>query len=141
MNPVKNEYTIKLGDEEILLRPHFENLASLENNVGSISYLGWLYGRQYAQKDLTIEDKIKRTPPLTTSVEIIYWCQASRKPDDPNQRLYSKEEIFEKVLNTVGVRIKDDIILFLGQAGAGGKKASKEAEDTKSDTGESESKK
>lgn len=140
MNPIKNEYIVKLGEEEILLRPTFENLAALETNVGSVAYLGWLYGRQFADKDASLEEKVKMAPPMTKSVEIIYWCQAARDPDDPNQRKYSREEIFEKVIDTVGVRIKDDVILFLGKAGAGGKRVSEEKKDDNA-TGESEEKK
>lgn len=127
MNAVKNEQTVKLGAEEILLRPTFGNLAALETNVGSISYLGWKYGRVFMpRKEISIEEKIKSIPPLTEAAQIIYYCQASVDPNDENKKKFSKEEIWELLRDSKGVKVFEDVALFLSRAGAGGEKKEEE---------------
>jgi hypothetical protein len=127
-NKFRNEMEIKLGGNTILLRPTFENIAAMEENVGSVMWLTWKFSRgvrftKEGKPDPTAssqEQSIKAIPSLTECAKIIYFNQASSKADDPNLKKYSLEEIWEMVLET-GAAVATKVIEFLGKVAAGGK--------------------
>jgi hypothetical protein len=126
-NKFRNEMEIKLGDTTILLRPTFENIAAMEENVGSISWLTWKYSRGVKFTNGEVdrvasvnETSIKAVPPMSEAAKIIYFNQAATKPEDPTLKKYSLEEIWELV-NFEGVRVTTKIVEFLGRIASGGK--------------------
>src|SRR5690606_7558027 len=106
MNSARNELIVKLGGEEILLRPTFENISSMESNLGGVAYLGWKFSRgvvigKDGKPDLSggnTERAVKSLPSMNEVAQIIYYNQAAVKPEDPTQKKYSLEEIWEKML-------------------------------------------
>lgn len=126
-NKFRNELEIDLGGQKILLRPTFENIAAMEENVGSVSYLTWKYSRGIRFKDgkvdknsLNMETAVKGIPSLSESAKIIYFNQAAVKHDDPTLKKYSLEEIWDLVLID-GTAVAQKIIVYLGRITAGNK--------------------
>ena len=116
MNPFKNEKVIKLGEVEILLRPSFENIAALENNVEPLMSI-----TQRMAKGAT---KV----PVTLIAQIIYYSQASRKAENLDAYFYSLEEIWG-MLQTCGVAsVFNPVLGFIGQVFAGDKTANEMSE-------------
>lgn len=118
---------IKLAGEDILLRPTFENIAAMEANVGGVSYLGWKYSRgirtnvkgEVDHLSMVSESAIKSLPSMSEVAQIIYYNQAASKPDDPTQRKFSLEEIWEKLLKNGAGGITRTITIYLARLTAG----------------------
>lgn len=110
-NKFRNELELELAGEKILLRPTFENMAMMENALGSISYLVFKYGKNLAA-DLTESSMMQSLPPLTHTAQIIFFNQAEKK--------YSLEEIYEKCL-TEGAKCGAQVLLFLVRCTSGNK--------------------
>ncbi len=129
MNNARNELTIKLGGEEILLRPTFENIAAMESNLGGVNYLGWKYSRGLKKNEsggidaasIASHEAIKSLPPMSEIAQIIYYNQAARKQDDPTQRKYSLNEIWERLLITGSASLVRTITVYLAKLTAGDK--------------------
>jgi len=127
MNSARNEMIVKLAGEEILLRPTFENIAAMEANVGGVSYLGWKYSRgirtnasgEVDTTSLVSDMAIKSLPSMSEVAQIIYYNQAASKPDDPTQRKYSLEEIWDKMLKNGAGGITRTITIYLARLTAG----------------------
>lgn len=119
MNPFKNEQLVTLGGQEILLRPTFENIATLETETYSLAYIAWLYGGGAAEavKDpvsgkVEITKKDKVIPPLTLSAKIIYLCQA--------EKCHDLETVFQMVLQE-GIAVNSQVLKFISKITAGNK--------------------
>lgn len=112
-NKFRNEMEIKLGGQLILLRPTFENIAAMESSVGSVNWLTWKFSRGHGT-----ESAVKNMPSMTDAAKIIYFNQASTKPEDSNQKKFSLEEIWDLVQAEGGSVIKH-VIIFLGRLTAG----------------------
>lgn len=125
MNKARNELVIKVGGKEILLRPTFENIAAMETNLGSVAYLGWKYSRGVTMqngKAVTTNEAIKSIPSMTEVAQIIYYNQASTKPEDSSLKKYSLEEIWDMMLkNGAAGEIVRSIVMYLAQLTAGDK--------------------
>jgi len=106
---------IELAKVKILLRPTFENIAAMEENVGSIAWLGWKYSRGIGTKDA-----VKSIPSMSEVAKIIYFNQAATKADDVTQKKFSLEEIWDLVLQE-GAGVSSKIMLYLGRITAGNK--------------------
>lgn len=125
MNSARNELIIKLGGEDILLRPTFENVSSMESNLGGVAYLGWKFSRG-AVKDINgvmdTTKAIKSLPSMSEVAQIIYYNQAAVKSDDPTQKKYSLEEIWDRLLkNGAGGTVVRDVTMYLAKLTAGDK--------------------
>lgn len=117
MNSLKNEHIVKLGEVEILLRPDFHNIDSLETNVGTISYLTYKYSR--GSKGTAIE-KVKALPPISEVAQIIYYTQASRNDDGTYK--YSLEQVWDMVSGEgMNLPLLTSILTFLGKVTRGNK--------------------
>lgn len=126
MNPFRNEAVVKLGEEEILLRATFENIASMEEAVGAVSYLGWKYSKAHrlSTENAPLSEVIKAAPPLTEIAKIIFYNQAATHPDDETKKKYSLEEIWSMV-QAEGIRCINPVVTYLSILVAG-KTAKKE---------------
>lgn len=113
-NKFRNEREITIGGEKILLRPTFENVAAMEENVGGLSFLAWKYSRAGA------DGGAKALPGLAECAKIIYFNQAATKPDDPTQKRLSLEEVWELV-SAEGVGVIKPVLEYLGRMTAGRK--------------------
>ena len=111
-NRVRNEMEIDLAGQKVLLRPTFENIASLESSHGSLAWLGWKFSRG-------LQDG-KNMPGLTDYAHIIYHCQAATKAEDPTKKLYSLEEIWDLVQQS-GVSLLQPMMIFIARITAGNK--------------------
>jgi len=122
MNPFRNEAVIKLGAEEILLRPTFENIAAMESAVGAVSYLGWKYSKahQLSVSKASLNDIIKASPPLSEIAQIIFYNQAATHPDDETKKKFSLEEIWSLVQHE-GVRVVSPVVSYIATMVAGDK--------------------
>lgn len=116
MNNFKNEMEITLGSEKILLRPTFENVASMESNVGGLTYLAWKFSRSTTKdkdgKPIVNEAMIKNMPSLTEVAQIIFYNQAATKEGDPTLKKFSLEEIWDLV-TLEGLKVIGPVTLFL----------------------------
>lgn len=125
MNKARNELVIKVGGKEILLRPTFENIAAMETNLGSVTYLGWKYSRGVTVqngKASSGTDAIKSIPSMTEIAQIIYYNQASVNPEDNSLKKYSLEEIWGMMLkNGAAGEVVRSIVMYLAQLTAGDK--------------------
>lgn len=119
-NKYRNELEIDLAGTKILLRPTFENIAAMEENVGSVTWLTWKFSRGAGSKNGPIEPNIKAMPSLTESAKIIYYNQAATKPDNPFEKLYSLEQIWDLV-SQEGARVSVEVIKYIGRITAGNK--------------------
>lgn len=119
MNPFKNEKQIKLGEVEILLRPSFENVAALENNVEPVMAITQRLTKGAAKV------------PITLLAQIIYYCQAARKPENLEAYYYSLEEIWTMLQTTGSAEIFNPVLVFIGQVFAGDKTANELSESQK----------
>lgn len=108
MNVYKNEHIIKLGGQEILLRPTFENIAELETMVKPVANIALA---------LTGKDP-KGLFPLTLCAKVIYFCQADRKADRPSERKLSLEEIWI-AMQDEGIKIYGPLTEFMAKVTAG----------------------
>lgn len=122
MNPFKNEKVIKLGGVEILLRPDFENMAALEEAVGSMAYLGYRFSRGARIKGQggSLEEIVKAMPTMTECAQIIYYSQAARNETDATKRKFSLEEIWSLVQEE-GIAITTPVGEFINNMGQGTK--------------------
>lgn len=127
-NKFRNEMEIKLGGETILLRPTFENIAAMESFVGSVAWLGWKFSRgvrvgadgKAIKQNVITEEAIKAIPTLSDSAKIIYYNQAACRADDPTQKKFSLEEIWDLVLQE-GTPVVKHITMYLAGVTAGSK--------------------
>ena len=119
MNPMRNEMILKLGSEEILLRPTFENMLATETKVGGLSYLAWRFTK-VANKGSSMEEKYRNLPSLTEIATIIYLNQASTDPQDPEKKKLSMEKIWELVL-VEGLNLMGPLTDFISIMAAGNK--------------------
>ena len=115
-NRARNEMEIKLGEVTILLRPTFENIAAMEQNLGSVAWLTWKYSRGTGVA--TMEKSIKAIPSMTECAQIIFYNQLETKENSQTKK-YSLEEIWELVLQE-GAKVTITIIKFLGVIASGG---------------------
>lgn len=83
MNKFRNEKKIVLDEVEILLRPTFANLATVEGEIGSIAGL--------AIKISTAKDEVSSHLSLSLIAKFFYLMQADKK--------YSLDDIFQLVLD------------------------------------------
>lgn len=118
-NKFRNEKEIEMAGEKILLRPTFENIASLEATAGSLAYLGWKFSRGLSDG--------KNMPGLTDFAQIIYHCQAATKDGDPTKKKYSLEEIWDLVQQT-GIVLLKPLTEFMAQVTAGDRKVNELSE-------------
>lgn len=109
-NKFRNEMEIELAGEKILLRPTFENIASLEATAGSLAFLGWKFSRGLSDG--------KNMPAMTDFAQIIYHCQAATKEGDPTRKKYSLEEVWDKVQQS-GVMLLRPLTEFMARVTAG----------------------
>lgn len=96
MNKFRNEMTVKLGAQEILLRPTFQNIAAMESVVGGLTYLALKFSRGGAGAKSALEMS-KSLPSLSECAQIIFFNQANTKPENMNQKQFSLEEIWDMV--------------------------------------------
>ena len=127
-NKFKNEMIIKIGAEEILLRPTFENIANLESKLGGVQYLAFKFSQGLGGKAGIMQ--AKSLPTLTECAQIIYFCQAMNNPDNPQEKQYSLEEIFQKLTGNLR-NIPAEMMLFMGRMMAGNRNAPDFSENTK----------
>ncbi len=121
-NKFRNEMEIKLGEETILLRPTFENIAATEQTVGSISWLGWKYSRGVTIKDgkVNVGDRaMSSLPPITESTRIIYLNQAATKPGDDTQKKLTLEEVWDLVQMEGSLKVGNLVVTYLSKLTAG----------------------
>ena len=120
-NKFRNEIEISLGDEVILLRPTFENIAMTETHIGSISYLAWKFSRgvrmgddgKVDPKSLNSEETIKSLPSLTEISQVIYYNQADRK--------FTLEQVWDLVMGSGKAReLISAITIYVGRMLSGG---------------------
>lgn len=119
-NKFKNEQVIKIGAEEILLRPTFENISNLESKMGGVQYLAFKYSLGVTAKANL--DKVKNLPSISDCALIIYFCQAKQNPQDPQEKEFSLEQIFEKIQGNLK-NIPAECLMFLGKMLSGNKMA------------------
>lgn len=100
MNSYKNEKIIKIGGQDILLRPTFENCEALETALG--------FGLPVLAHNLSKQ----KLPGMSDMAKVIYHCQA--------QKLITQEEIWKLVM-AEGMMVMSDILIFVGQITAGDK--------------------
>ncbi len=142
MNKFRNEMTIKLGPQEILLRPNFENIAMTETNVGGLAYLAWKFSKG-SRVGQSMNEMAKAVPTLTECAAIIFYNQAATNPEDPTKKLYSLEEIWGFVQSQGMKSVIQDITIYLAKITAGQAKVDEieEKEKAASGTAEGEEKK
>lgn len=90
MNPARNEVVVKLAGQDILLRPTFENLASIEAELGGLPYLAQKFGAGVDLAKPNALELAKSLPGITEAVKIIHLAQAEKK--------FSRDEIFEMTM-------------------------------------------
>lgn len=121
MNIFKNETELKIGDETILIRPTFENLAEMESNVGSVTYLSWKFSQGVKKNrdgsvdrdSLNSRETIQALPSLSEITEIIYYNQAEKK--------FSKEEIFRLIVENKAMQpMMIQVTIYIGKMLTGG---------------------
>lgn len=123
-NKFRNEMTITLGDEKILLRPTFENVAAMEANVGSVSWLGWKFsrgvrlGKDNKPESIDMEATVRSLPSLSETAKIIYFNQAVTKEGDPSAKKFSIDEIWQFVMDA-GTPATKQVVQFLARITAG----------------------
>lgn len=100
MSNIKNEKTIILSGNSILLRPTFENCEALESDLG--------YGLPVLAHNLAKQ----KLPGMSDITKVIFHCQA--------QKVYTKNQIFDLIMSH-GMMIMTDILIFIGQITAGDK--------------------
>jgi len=100
MNKYKNEKLINVGGTEILLRPTFNNCASLEGDLG--------YGLPQLAFNLT---KAK-LPAMTELTKVIYHCQDVKN--------LNQEQVWELVMGE-GVGIMAVVLEFVARITIGNK--------------------
>lgn len=133
VNPTRNEMIIKLAGEEILLRPTFENVCAMEENLGGLAYLNWKFTKGIAglikREGETALDVARRfnpkdIPPLTEVAKVIYFNQAATKESDPTLKKLSLEEVFELVMKE-GATCAVQVTTYLAKVTNGDKMATK----------------
>jgi hypothetical protein len=131
MNPNRNELELTLGQEKILLRPTFENVAAMEQAIGGLAYLGWKFskGFQTLKTGETTDGgpmikgfDPKNMPTLTEIAQVIYYNQVATKKDDPTLKKFSLEEIWDLV-KMEGIKILPVVTVFITRITAGDKTA------------------
>lgn len=120
-NVFKNEMEIELAGEKILLRPTFQNLASMESLLGGLPYLAFKYGKGFdvatGKTDQALS--VKSMPPMTEVAQIVYLNQAEKK--------YTLEQVHDLVLGE-GIKACASIVLYLVRCTAGNKLAKEPTE-------------
>lgn len=107
MNKFRNEFQVELAGEKILLRPTFENLAAMEQAVGSLLYLAVKFS-----KGMSAQATMATTPTMTECAQIIYHNQAEKK--------FTLEETFEKCMDH-GLSVTKQVLEFLTVCSSGNK--------------------
>lgn len=97
-NKYKNEALVKIGAEEILLRPTFENLSAFESNVMTLDQFSFNL----------VKAKI---PSMTELVKALYFFQAEKK--------FNLEEMNCLVQNHGGITLQAPLLGFLSKCVAG----------------------
>lgn len=121
MNKLKNEYILKLGEKEILLRPTFSNLTHVESSVGSLTYIAYLITA--GSKDP------KKTLSFTDVAKIVYFCQANKKVDGSPE--LSLDDVWELIQEAGAFRVYGEVSIFISQVTAGNKNAPEVPESVK----------
>lgn len=121
MNQFKNQLEVAIGAEKILLSPTFENIAQMESNVGSVSYLAWKFSQGVRKQadgsldkdSLNTRETIKGLPSLSEVTQIIYYNQA--------EKMYSLDEIFQKIVSSGQFQqVMIQVTIFIGKMLTGG---------------------
>jgi hypothetical protein len=132
MNKFRNEMNIKLGSQEILLRPTFENVASMESNVGGLAFLAWKFSKG-ARAGNTMSENIQGMPSMTECAQIIFYNQAAVNQDDPTKKKLNLEEIWELVQEEGLYSVVTSMTIYLAKITSGQKKVDElEAKKTES---------
>jgi hypothetical protein len=105
----KNEVTIKIGGRDILLRPTFENIFSIEHEVANLSHLTWRITNSASRGDL------KNSLAMTDAAKIIYFGQANKNPENINERELNLSEIWDLVQAEGNLSVSTQIIIFLSK--------------------------
>ncbi len=129
MNKFRNEMIVKLGAEEILLRPTFENVVATETHVGGLAFLAWKFSRGSRAGML---EMAKSMPTLTECAAIIFYNQAAVKEDDQTKKKFSLEQIWELVQSQGMKDVIHAITVYLAKITAGATKVD-ELENTPSE--------
>lgn len=109
---------LKLGPQEILLRPSFENVAMTETNVGGLAYLAWKFSKG-SRVGQSMNEMAKAVPTLTECATIIYYNQAATNPEDPTKKLLSLQEIWDLVQVQGMKDVIQNITIYLAKITAG----------------------
>jgi hypothetical protein len=113
-NKYKNEMTIKIGEVEILLRPTFDNCASLETAIGK------------GIPQLAFDMMKGQSPSMTDLARIVFHSQADKK--------LTQQQVWDLMLYE-GLASSTPIIKFIAQITAGDKnQAELSDEDVKKNT-------
>lgn len=112
MNKFRNEMTIKLGTQEILLRPTFQNIAAMESVVGGLTYLALKFSRGGAGNKSAL-DLAKHLPSLSECAQIIFFNQANTKSEDTAKKQFSLEEIWDMVQSQGMQSVIHDVTMYL----------------------------
>lgn len=120
-NKFRNELELELAGEKILLRPTFENMAMMENALGSISYLVFKFSKNLAS-GVNETSMMQSLPPITDTAQIIFYNQAEKK--------YSLDEIYQKCLDE-GSKAGAQVLLFLVRCTSGNKMVKEPSEKQK----------
>ena len=113
-NQFRNEMVIDFGEEKILLRPTFENVAAMESDLGGVAYLAFKYGQGIDINTKKVDPiaSAKSLPPISEAAKIIYYNQAEKK--------FTLEQIFQMCLD-VGLKCSAQAVMFLVRVTAGNK--------------------
>lgn len=114
MNKFRNEMEVEVAGEKILLRATFENLAAIEESVGSLPYLANKFLRGVASEKGNVEAQVKKNMPSTTeTVKILFHAQAEKK--------FTLEQMFEMVMKDGALKYSTKAFLFIAGACNGNK--------------------
>jgi hypothetical protein len=119
-NKYRNEKIIKIGPNEILLRPDFENIHLIEENVGG---LAWLSYKVASVK--TKEDLLKNMLKMTEVAKIIFYAQVRDKEE---KRKYNLAEIFDMINAHGYFKLIPQLNEFISLIAAGSDNVEKELE-------------
>lgn len=122
MNTYRNEMTIKLNGQEIVLCPSFENVAETERNVGGLAYLALKFSRGVKTNNLNLDNLVQSMPNLTDCAKIIFFNQKATNPDDPTLKKLNLEEIWDLIQIEGMMKVIPDLIIYLTKITSGGKK-------------------
>ncbi len=130
-NPNRNELLVTVGGVDILLRPTFENISSMESVMGGVAYLNWKFSKGMAgiTKEDSAQDRVRKfdpksMPSMTELAQVIFFNQVATNEDDPTKKKYSLEQIWDLVLKE-GISVMPKITMFIAMMTMGDKLAVK----------------